>query len=76
MTSRSRLRAAASAGSRRRGACGLICLIAFSLGGQPGYGLIALGVMVAFSAVIALVGRRSGRRVACLGAAGYFRVRG
>ena len=40
-------------------ACGLIYLIAFSLGGHPGYGLIALGVMVAFSAGIALVGRRS-----------------
>jgi hypothetical protein len=40
-------------------ACGLIYLIAFSLGGQPGYGLIALGVMVAFSAAIALIGRRS-----------------
>ena len=40
-------------------ACGLIYLIAFSLGGQPGYGLIALGVMVAFSVAIALLGRRS-----------------
>jgi hypothetical protein len=40
-------------------ACGLIYLIAFSLGGQPGYGLIALGVMVAFSVAIALIGRRS-----------------
>ena len=40
-------------------ACGLIYLIAFSLGGHPGYGLIALGVMVAFSAGIALLGRRS-----------------
>ena len=38
---------------------GLIYLIAFSLGGKPGYGLIALGVMVVFSAVIALGGRRS-----------------
>ena len=38
---------------------GLIYLIAFSLGGKPGYGLIALGVMVVFSAVIALAGRRS-----------------
>ncbi len=40
-------------------ACGLIYLIAFSAGGHPGYGLIALGVMVAFSAAIALLGRRS-----------------
>jgi hypothetical protein len=40
-------------------ACGLIYLIAFSLGGHPGYGLIALGGMVAFSTGIALVGRRS-----------------
>jgi hypothetical protein len=38
---------------------GLIYLIAFSLGGKPGYGLIALGVMVVFSAAIALAGRRS-----------------
>ncbi len=41
------------------GACGLIYLIAFWLGGHPGYGLLALGVMVAFSVGIALVGRRS-----------------
>ena len=38
---------------------GLIYLIAFSLGGQPGNGLIGLGIMVAFSAAIALLGRRS-----------------
>ena len=38
---------------------GLIYLIAFSLGGHPGYGLIALGVMVVFSVAIALAGRRS-----------------
>ena len=38
---------------------GLIYLIAFSVGGKPGYGLIALGVMVAFSAAIALLGRHS-----------------
>jgi len=40
-------------------ACGLIHLIAFTVGGKPGFGLIALSVMVAFSAAIALVGRRS-----------------
>jgi hypothetical protein len=40
-------------------AIGLIYLIAFSLGGQPGNGLIGLGIMVAFSAAIALLGRRS-----------------
>jgi hypothetical protein len=40
-------------------ACGLIYLIAFSLGRPPGYDLIALGVMVAFSVAIALIGRRS-----------------
>jgi hypothetical protein len=38
---------------------GLIYLIAFWLGGKPVYGLIALGVMVAFSAAIALLGRHS-----------------
>ena len=40
-------------------AIGLIYLIGFSVGGKPGYGLIALGIMVAFSAAIALAGRRS-----------------
>ena len=35
-------------------AIGLVYLIAFSLGGQPGNGLIGLGIMVAFSAAIAL----------------------
>ena len=40
-------------------ACGFVYLIAFSLGGKPGYGLITLGIMVAFSAAIALLGRRS-----------------
>ncbi len=40
-------------------AIGLVYLIAFSIGGQPGSGLIGLGVMVAFSAGIALLGRRS-----------------
>jgi hypothetical protein len=38
---------------------GLIYLIGFSVGGKPGYGLVALGVMVAFGAAIALAGRRS-----------------
>ena len=44
-------------------AIGLIYLIAFSIGGQPGNGLIGLGIMVAFSAVLVLPGgaaRRSG----------------
>jgi hypothetical protein len=40
-------------------AIGLIYLIGFSVGGKPGYGLIALGIMVVFSAAIALAGRRS-----------------
>jgi hypothetical protein len=40
-------------------AVGLIYLIAFSVGGQPGTGLIGLGVMVAFSAAVAVLGRRS-----------------
>ncbi len=40
-------------------AIGLVYLIAFSVGGQPGNGLIGLGIMVAFSAAIALLGRRS-----------------
>jgi hypothetical protein len=31
-------------------AVGLIYVIGFSVGGKPGYGLVALGVMVAFSA--------------------------
>ena len=34
-------------------AVGLIYLIGFSVGGKPGYGLIALGIMVVFSAGIA-----------------------
>jgi len=38
---------------------GLIYLIGFSVGGKPGYGLAALGVMVVFSAAIAIAGRRS-----------------
>ena len=38
---------------------GLIYLIGFSVGGKPGYGLVALGVMVVFSAAIAIAGRRS-----------------
>ncbi|HEX3388715.1 MAG TPA: hypothetical protein VHT94_06735 [Streptosporangiaceae bacterium] len=38
---------------------GLVYLIAFSLGGHPGYGLAGLGVMVVFSAAIALAGLRS-----------------
>ena len=53
---------------------GLVYLIAFSLGGHPGYGLAGLGVMVVFSAAIALIGAIGG--VAYLGAVGYFRVRG
>ena len=40
-------------------AIGLVYLIGFSVGGKPGYGLIALGIMVAFSAAIAVAGRRS-----------------
>ena len=40
-------------------AVGLVYLIAFSIGGQPGNGLIGLGVMVAFSAAVVLLGRRS-----------------
>jgi hypothetical protein len=40
-------------------AAGLIYLIGFAVGGKPGYGLIALGIMVVFSAMIALAGRRS-----------------
>ena len=40
-------------------ATGLVYLVAFSVGGQPGNGLIGLGIMVAFSAAIALLGRRS-----------------
>lgn len=40
-------------------AIGLIYLVAFSLGGQPGYGLVALGIMVVFSVAIGLAGRRS-----------------
>jgi uncharacterized membrane protein len=40
-------------------AVGLIYLIAFTIGGQPVAGLIGLGIMVAFSAGIALLGRRS-----------------
>ena len=38
---------------------GLVYLIAFSIGGQPGNGLIGLGIMLAFSVAIALLGRRS-----------------
>ena len=40
-------------------AIGLVYLIAFSIGGQPGNGLIGLGIMVAFSAAIVVLGRRS-----------------
>ncbi len=40
-------------------AIGLVYLIAFTIGGHPGSGLIGLGIMVAFSAAIALLGRRS-----------------
>jgi hypothetical protein len=40
-------------------AIGLVYLIAFSIGGQPGNGLIGLGIMVGFSAAIALLGRHS-----------------
>lgn len=40
-------------------AIGLIYLIAFSIGGQPGNGLIGLGIMVAASAALVLLGRRS-----------------
>ena len=40
-------------------AVGLVYLIAFSIGGQPGNGLIGLGVMLAFSAAVVLLGRRS-----------------
>jgi hypothetical protein len=40
-------------------AIGLVYLIAFTIGGHPGNGLIGLGIMVAFSAAIALLGRRS-----------------
>ena len=40
-------------------AIGLVYLIAFSIGGQPGNGLIGLGIMVAFSAAIVLLARRS-----------------
>ena len=40
-------------------AIGLVYLIGFSAGGKPGYGLAALGVMVVFSAAIAIAGRHS-----------------
>jgi hypothetical protein len=40
-------------------AIGLVYLIAFSIGGQPGNGLIGLIIMVTFSAAIALIGLRS-----------------
>jgi hypothetical protein len=40
-------------------AIGLVYLIAFSIGGQPGDGLIGLGIMVAFSAAITILGRHS-----------------
>ena len=40
-------------------ASGLIYLVGFSVGGKPGDGLIALGVMTVFSAAVALAGRRS-----------------
>ncbi len=40
-------------------AIGLVYLIAFTIGGHPGSGLIGLGIMLAFSAAIALLGRRS-----------------
>ena len=40
-------------------AIGLVYLIGFTIGGKPGDGLIALGVMVVFSAAVALAGRRS-----------------
>ena len=38
---------------------GLLYLIAFSIGGQPVPGVVALAVMVAFSAGLVLLGRRS-----------------
>jgi hypothetical protein len=38
---------------------GIIYLISFSIGGRPLDGAIALGVMVVFSAILALVGFRS-----------------
>jgi hypothetical protein len=40
-------------------AIGLLYLIGFSIGGQPVTGAIALAVMVAFSAGLVLLGRRS-----------------
>jgi hypothetical protein len=40
-------------------AIGLVYLTGFSVGGKPGDGLIALGIMVVFSAGIALAGWRS-----------------
>jgi hypothetical protein len=40
-------------------AIGLVYLIGFSVGGKPGDGLIALGIMVVFSAGITLAGWRS-----------------
>jgi hypothetical protein len=40
-------------------AIGLVYLIGFSVGGKPGDGLIALGIMVVLSAGIALAGWRS-----------------
>jgi hypothetical protein len=38
---------------------GLVYLVAFAAGGQPLLGLAALGIMVAFSGVLMLAGRRS-----------------
>ena len=38
---------------------GLVYLTAFAAGGQPLLGLAALGIMVAFSGVLMLAGRRS-----------------
>lgn len=38
---------------------GIVYLISFWIGGRPGDGVIGLAVMVAFSTVVALAGRRS-----------------
>ena len=38
---------------------GLIYLIGFSIGGSPGQGLIGLALMISFSVVLLLAGRRS-----------------
>jgi hypothetical protein len=40
-------------------AIGLLCLIGFSIGGQPVLGAVALAIMVTCSAGLVLLGRRS-----------------